>query len=687
MKKSALWFLTGPGRRGIKKAPVVSVVMLSLPDTIVVGNTYQATVVVSDTYGRVLTDRHVTWTSDTPSVATVDTAGLLTGVGAGITTVYATCEGITVSDAIEIVVDVDDVVASVTITGSSYVVEGDTVPLTATMRNVSGVVIAGKVATWASDTPGIVSIDPNTGVATGVAAGGPVTITATSDGTQGTFEISAIVAPTGDWQIPSGHYESHLSLHVIYPQLDAVTNTWARHRWAYPGIRYEIPIGVQFGAWPYKYEMIAGPAWLDIEAETLAWSGDHMVTPTGYGILAGIAPGTNQPAATVTVRVYDQDHDRPSPSYVDVTFTVTVDDSKFVFLDPVNGNDSTATGSISAPYKEVSALQDALPGPLTCYIRDTTAISGGYKPNPARQFRVGQNFPTQPKAYVGYPGETVAVNCESQSGFSTQSGGTRDTFFSNIRVNNANQLAKNTANVRVINRTGAPTRRECHFKLTNYNSYPGNQRNDNYGFIIIPDEGQAASGAGNEYNYIVDCVGDLMLDLGGSNGPALGQIMASYRNLMERLTVRNSACTNVSFVDYKHTQVLSESRACDLSENNTGTIQSSVRLGDNDGFSSHDCSVSYMKVPNTLMLGGSGTLNTGGAGTYNAYAFRNTCRIIGSAFQTSANTSNNACGSVAALHVSSGDVIVSFTTDIDASLNLSGAARTAYLGTKGAEVA
>src|SRR5690606_1338391 len=61
------------------------------------------------------------------------------------------------------------------------------------------------------------------------------------------------------WQLAEGHYEGYFPLHVIYPRPDDETQSYARHRHAYPGVRYEIPIGVQFGKWPYRYELIEGP--------------------------------------------------------------------------------------------------------------------------------------------------------------------------------------------------------------------------------------------------------------------------------------------------------------------------------------------------------------------------------------------------------------------------------------------
>lgn len=494
--------------------------------------------------------------------------------------------------------------------------------------------------------------------------------------------LEAAVVPGGGgggnsdpaWQLAAGHYESHFDLQVIYPRPDAETNSYARHRWAYPGVKYEIPIGVAFGAWPYRYQKISGPEWLDIEYETLMPDGDTKAMLPGYGILSGTAPEGTHAAETVTVRVTDQ-----TGAFVDVVFSVAVDASQFVFLDPVNGNDATATGAIGSPYKEVSALQDALLGQKVCYVRDTTAITNGYAPSPARQFRYGET--NEPIAYVGYPGETVVVNCTGQSGFSN--GRVQDAFTASLTVRDTNRGSENAANVRVIQRLGGKVQRETWWRLTNINSFPGTSKNDNYGFIIALDEGISGPGDGHQYLYAADLVGEDMHAEGGSNGPALFQTMACWRNLSERFVVRNSSQANLGFADYKHTHLECEHRAHDFSENNSATRMVRLSAG-NESLTSKDSTISYCKVPTGVMMGGAGSNPTGATGMV---AFRNSCGAVQSSTGTVGLSSNNVAGSVDAAHTSDGDAIVDIGTAFDAGMNLQGQARSDYLGTKGAEVA
>jgi uncharacterized protein YjdB len=74
-------------------APVASVAAGPTGLLLKVGGTKQLTVVVKDASGTVLTDRTVTWTTDSPDVAVVSASGLVTATGLGYVTIIVTCEG------------------------------------------------------------------------------------------------------------------------------------------------------------------------------------------------------------------------------------------------------------------------------------------------------------------------------------------------------------------------------------------------------------------------------------------------------------------------------------------------------------------------------------------------------------------------------------------------------------------
>ena len=73
--------------------PVASVQITPALDTVRAGETIQLAAVARDANGNVLTGRALTWATDDPAVATVDAAGLVTGVGNGEATITATSEG------------------------------------------------------------------------------------------------------------------------------------------------------------------------------------------------------------------------------------------------------------------------------------------------------------------------------------------------------------------------------------------------------------------------------------------------------------------------------------------------------------------------------------------------------------------------------------------------------------------
>src|SRR5439155_88574 len=171
-------------------ASVASVTVAPASASVGVSGTVQLAATMKDAAGNVLTGRVVTWTSGTPTVATVSATGLVTGVSAGTATVTATSEGKTGSAART----VNAVVASVTVTpASASVAVGGTVQLAATPKDASGNALSGRVVTWASNAAAVASVN-GSGLVTGLVAGS-ATITATSEGKSGSSAIS-VTAPT-----------------------------------------------------------------------------------------------------------------------------------------------------------------------------------------------------------------------------------------------------------------------------------------------------------------------------------------------------------------------------------------------------------------------------------------------------------------------------------------------------------
>lgn len=146
-----------------------------------VGDTYQAACTVLP---RRATNRTVSWESNQPSIATVDTNGLITGVSEGEATITVTCDAAPLVKAF-FSVEVYSDLRSIQITGASRVTAGEAVTLQ-TVRSPSGVPAAG--VQWSSSDESVLAVDAN-GVVTGVAPG-YATITAGIDDVMGTKEMS-----------------------------------------------------------------------------------------------------------------------------------------------------------------------------------------------------------------------------------------------------------------------------------------------------------------------------------------------------------------------------------------------------------------------------------------------------------------------------------------------------------------
>ena len=91
-----------PATVTVLQAAVASIAVTPVGFVLDIGQTRQLTAIVLDASGNRLTDRVVTWASDSPSVATVSSSGLVTATGYGYATITATSEGKTFSLAVTV---------------------------------------------------------------------------------------------------------------------------------------------------------------------------------------------------------------------------------------------------------------------------------------------------------------------------------------------------------------------------------------------------------------------------------------------------------------------------------------------------------------------------------------------------------------------------------------------------------
>lgn len=170
-------------------------------DMTVGGKTEQLSATVTMSDGS--THSNVAWSVTSGSAVEVSGTGVVTAKSAGNATVTASAGG--ESDSCTITVDpvVNVPVTGVSIDGdqSRTVLQGKTLELTALVEPANA---SNKKVTWSSADPTIASVNPDTGVVTGVKAGGPVAVTATTEDGNKTASVNiTVTAPAALTIIPS----------------------------------------------------------------------------------------------------------------------------------------------------------------------------------------------------------------------------------------------------------------------------------------------------------------------------------------------------------------------------------------------------------------------------------------------------------------------------------------------------
>lgn len=183
---------TSEGKSGVAiisvtDVPVASVTITPTIKNVSIGDTVRLVATLKDAAGNVLTGRTVTWTSSSPTVATVNTTGLVTGVAPGTAAITATSEGKSGVAVMTVLVPV----ASVTIAPSAKsLIVDDTVRVSATLKDSAGNVLTGRSVTWLSSNAAVATVNA-AGLVTALGAGLD-TITATAEGRSAKGVITVI---------------------------------------------------------------------------------------------------------------------------------------------------------------------------------------------------------------------------------------------------------------------------------------------------------------------------------------------------------------------------------------------------------------------------------------------------------------------------------------------------------------
>ena len=158
------------------------------PDTVALtalGQTAQLAAVVRDQIGRVIEGEAVFWSSADTLVATVDSAGLVTAIGEGATTVAATVGEVSGTAAVTVMQSAGSVVVS---PAADTVAPGDTLRLAAQAFDENGHPVEGAEFGWSSSDVSVATVDVG-GLVTGVAEG-TATIVAAAGSGRGTAMVT-----------------------------------------------------------------------------------------------------------------------------------------------------------------------------------------------------------------------------------------------------------------------------------------------------------------------------------------------------------------------------------------------------------------------------------------------------------------------------------------------------------------
>jgi uncharacterized protein YjdB len=144
---------------GKTRAQVASV-SLTVPSSLLAGQTARATAIPKDANGTALTDRQVMWYTSSESIASVSDSGMISAVAPGTAVVSAVSEGVSGQATMAVMPPPPTPIATVTVAVKpSAVLVGQTAIATATLEDSSGSPISGRTVTWESSDISVATVD------------------------------------------------------------------------------------------------------------------------------------------------------------------------------------------------------------------------------------------------------------------------------------------------------------------------------------------------------------------------------------------------------------------------------------------------------------------------------------------------------------------------------------------------
>ncbi len=157
--------------QGSTPPPVLTTITLSPASVSINTNTStQLIAICKDQNNNAMTCPTLTWTSDNPSIASVNSSGVATGISSGMANITASSGSITSNISIVSVIQLP-VLTTITLSPASVSINTNTsTQLIAICKDQNGNMMTCPLLSWTSDNPSVASVN-SSGAVTGIAAG------------------------------------------------------------------------------------------------------------------------------------------------------------------------------------------------------------------------------------------------------------------------------------------------------------------------------------------------------------------------------------------------------------------------------------------------------------------------------------------------------------------------------------
>ncbi len=225
-------------------------------------------------------------------------------------------------------------------------------------------------------------------------------------------------AVSGNWQLAADEYvPSRFPLQWVNP--NGNEGTRSAYNYTHSQFNYERVVTVTGGSPPYHFDLVSAVAGVTITKKAPAWNpglylwADLVINPAQY------TSGTS-----FTIRCTDQEG-----TVLTLAMSVTEDDSKFVFMDSVNGS-SGNTGTLASPYADLGDIYTASDADTSHQDKLVIARAGSYTID---NFDSGNSAlpinSNKPVGWIPYPGESIAFSVSSNVVVGAPIGSFSDMYF------------------------------------------------------------------------------------------------------------------------------------------------------------------------------------------------------------------------------------------------------------------